>query len=220
MMLHWMRSISGAVPGGASAGRCDKQLVVRPRKGFWNNPRKSTGAAAGWILASLLYSLQFHGWVRLVVVVTGVALALGVIGVMRLSYGRVKLTMIGDRLIVTGLLRDRVVLAGDLTGRVVDIEVAWGRASGRQSRLWLLINGAGRTTVGLNRETWDEGQLERLRESLGLPIEIVETPKRPVELRRAYPGTLPWWVAHPSVATVMAIVVIATLVLTLQQLPS
>jgi hypothetical protein len=204
----------------ASAGKCDEQLVVHPRKRLWHGHVGSTGATAGWMLASLLYSLQFHAWARLIVVATGVALAVGVIGLMRLSYRRMKLTMIGDRLIFTRLLHDRVVLAGGLTGRVVDVEVAWGRASGRRSRFWLLINGTGRTVVGLNRQTWDDGQLERLRESLGLPIEIIEMPKRPTELRKAYPGTLPWWLAYPSAATLVAIITVATVVLALQRLAS
>jgi hypothetical protein len=172
------------------------------------------------MLASLLYSLRFHGSFRIAVVGVGVALAVGVVGLLSLSRRRTKLTMIGGQLIFSGLFRDRVLLAGGSPGRVVDVQVNWGKASGRRSRLWLLINAAGRTAVGLNRETWDDGQLEGLRESLGLPIEIVETPKRPAELRKAYPGTLPWWVAHPSVATLIGIVTLTALVLAFQRLAS
>jgi hypothetical protein len=108
-----------------------------------------------------------------------------------------------------------VVLAGDGTGRVVKVEVDWGKASGRRTRFWLLTDAAGRKVVGLNRDVWDDGGLEGLRERLGLPIEIVETPKRPAEMRKAYPGTIPWWGAHPVVTTILAIAIVATLLIAL-----
>jgi hypothetical protein len=214
-----MAIVSDGSPGHATAAKSRPAVVVRPRQRRWNSPGQTAGAA-GWMLASLLYSLRFHGSFRIAVVGVGVALAVGVVGLLSLSRRRTKLTMIGGQLIFSGLFRDRVLLAGGSPGRVVDVQVNWGKASGRRSRLWLLINAAGRTAVGLNRETWDDGQLEGLRESLGLPIEIVETPKRPAELRKAYPGTLPWWVAHPSVATLIGIVTLTALVLAFQRLAS
>jgi hypothetical protein len=163
------------------------------------------------MLAGFVYSLRFHGWSRVFVVGAGVVLAVGVFAWISFSRQRMKLTMIDGRLVFTGFARDRVVLAEGRTGRVVDVQVDWGRASGRKSRFWLLIDTAGRAVVSLNRDAWDDGELEVLRERLGLPIEIVETPKRPVELRKAYPGTIPWWGAHPVIATVLAIVIIAAL---------
>jgi hypothetical protein len=204
--------------GSAFAEQDNEQLVVRPRRRLRNTGEASVGAAAGWIVISFLFSLRFHGSARVLVVGAGVALAVGVIGLINLSYRRTKLSLINRRLIFTGLLRDRVALAGDDSGRVVKVEVDWGKASARRSRFWLLINAAGRTAVCLNRDAWDEGQLEGLREHLGLPIEIVETPKRPVELRKAHPGTIPWWGAHVTVATVLAMLVLAALVLALQRL--
>jgi hypothetical protein len=170
------------------------------------------GVATGWLLAGLFYSLRFHGAARAIVVVTAVLLGIAMVGLMYFSRRRVKLTAVGDRLIFSGLLRDRVVL-GDHAGRIVDVEVRWGKPSGRRSRLRLFINQAGRTAVSLNKEIWDAAQLEDLRERLGLPIETVARPQRPAELRKAYPGTIPWWAAHPSIATVLAIAVIAVLVL-------
>jgi hypothetical protein len=172
------------------------------------------------ILASILYSLRFHGSARLIVVAAGVALALAVIGLIGLSYQRTKLIMIGGELKFTGLLRNRVVLGSGRTGRVVDVAVDWGRASGRRSRFWLIVNVAGKATVVLNWNVWDHGQLESLRERAGLPIEVVETPKRPAELRKEYPGTVPWWGAHPSAATVLAIMLLTVVVLAVQQIPS
>jgi hypothetical protein len=207
-------------PSSASTSHWDKQLVLRPSKRIWNTQGWSTGIAAGWLLAGLFYSLRFHGVARLAVACVGVVLAVGVIVLMNASRRRVKLTLSGDRLVFSGLLRDREVMAKGHGGRIVDVEVAWGRSSGRRSRLRLFINQAGKTVVSLNREIWDHEQLEDLRERLGLPTEIVERPQRPAELRNAYPGTIPWWAAHLPVATVFAILVVAALVLTVEGLTS
>jgi hypothetical protein len=72
----------------------------------------------------------------------------------------------------------------------------------------------------LNREAWDEVQLESLRETLKLPLEIDDTPRRPAELRSEYPGSIAWWAAHPSIATVLVVMIMTALVLTLQHLAS
>ena len=211
--------MSNSSRGDIAVAKDFQQLVVRPTRRLQRNSGGTIGIAA-WILTSFFYSLQFHGWTRVVVVGASVAVAVGVIGLISLSYQRTKLTMIGRRLIFTRPLHDRIVLVGDSTARVVDVEVVWRNASGRRSRLWLLIDSAGRTAVGLTRKTWDDRQLEGIRESLGLPIEIVETPQRPAELRKAYPGTIPWWAAHSSIATALAIVILTALVLMLQHLGS
>jgi len=202
----------------AAAGN-SPPLVVRPRQELQNKRGLSVGAV-GWILASLLYSFRFHGSSRVVVVCMGVALAVIVVGLLTLSRRRVKLTLIDGGLVFSGLLRDRVLFTKGSVGRVAHVEVEWGKTSGRQSRLWLLINATGKTAVGLNRELWDGAQLENVRESLGLPIEVADTPRRPAELRKAFPGSIPWWAAHPAMASSLAIVIIAVLVLLLQHIAS
>jgi hypothetical protein len=202
------------------ADNCAEPLVLRPGERIWNSQGARVGVAAGWLLAGLLYSLRFHGSTQVIVLGAGVVVAIGAIGLMGLSRRRVKLTIVGGRVIFSGLLRDRVVLAGDHSGRIVDVEVVWPMSSGRRSRLRLFITQAGRTAVSLNREVWDSGQLEELREQLGLPVETVEQAQRPTEMRKNYPGTIPWWAAHPSVATVLVIVALTALVLVLQRLAS
>jgi len=204
----------------ASASHCDEWLVLRPSRRIWNTQGASIGIVTGWLLASLFYSLRFNGLARIVVAGGGVVVAIGMIVLMHASRRRVKLTLIGERLIFSGLLRDRVVFAKGQTGRIVDVEVVWGRSSGRRSRLRLFINQAGKTVVSLNQAIWDHEQLEDLRERLGLSTETVARPQRPDELRRAYPGTVPWWGVHPSMAAVLAIMAVAALVLALQGLAS
>jgi hypothetical protein len=65
----------------ASAVNRSQPIVLRPIKG----PRNGTGqgvGAAGWIVASVLYSLRFHGLARVVVVALGIAVALGAVGLL------------------------------------------------------------------------------------------------------------------------------------------
>jgi hypothetical protein len=206
--------------GRVCAEGYDENVVLRPRKELRNSQGGGIGAAAAATLASILYSLKFHGVARVIVVVAGVALAVAVIGLIVLSLRRTKLTMIGGQLKFTGVLRDRVVRVGSGAGRVVEVEVEWGKASGRRSRLWLLVDAAGRAAVVLNRNKWDAGQLEALRERLGLTMELVEMPQRPAELRKTYPGIIPWWTAHPSIATVLTILALTVAVLTFEHLAS
>lgn len=143
-------------------------------------------------------------------------MAVGTIGLLMLSRRRTELMTAGGELVFTGSFRRRVLSPE----RVLAVEVAWSKASRRRSRLWVLVNASGRAVVGLNRDAWDEGQLEGLRESLGLPIETVSTPKRPAELRKVYPGIVPWWSAHVSLATVFAILTLAAVVLAVEGLVS
>ncbi len=203
--------------GQEPVGQTTQPLVVRPRQSLPRSRGQIVGAA-GWVLASLLYSLRFHGLTRLAVVGVAVAIAIGIFVWMHVSRRRMQLTLRDRQLIVSGPLRDRVVLTEGRQGRVVHVELTWRHAPARRSRLWLLLNGSGSTEVGLNRDAWDDRQLEHLRESLGLPIEVIEIPKRPAELRHDYPRSVPWWAVHPAAVTSLAIVAIATLVVALQHL--
>ncbi len=189
-----------------------QEVVVRPsQRGTYSRGRGVSAAA--WVLASLLYSLRFHGSSRVVVVALGVAIAAGAIGLMSLSRRQTKLTMLNGALVFSGIFGSRMLLTQNSRGRVVNVEVAWGKTSGRRSRLWLLMNEKGRTAIGLNRDMWGYEQLESLRQDLGLPLAVDDTARRPAELRRVYPGSIPWWAAHPAVATSLVIVVVAVLVL-------
>jgi hypothetical protein len=166
------------------------------------------------MLASVAYSLRFEGLTRVAVIGVGVALALGTVGLLRLSRRRTNLTMTDGELIFTGLVRRRLLSPV----RAISADVQWSKVSSRRSRLWVLVDVTGRAVLGLNRDAWDERQLEGLRESLGLPMETVSRPNRPSELRRATPGFVPWWSAHISLVTVVAIICVAAVVLVVQRL--
>jgi hypothetical protein len=189
-----------------------QQLVVRPCARRTYSPGRELGVAV-WVFASLLYSLRFHGMARVSVVVLGVAVAVSGIGLMSLSRRRTKLTVVRDDLVFSGIFGSRVLLAEGSRGRVVNVDVAWGNASGRRSRLWLLVNATGRTAIGLNRDMWGDAQLENLRKFLGLPLEVDDTARRPSELKQIYPGSIAWWAIHPAIAASLVIVVVAFLVL-------
>ncbi len=201
--------------GRGPAGKGSQPLVVRPRRSLQRIRGQIVGAT-GWVLASFFYSLRFYGLTRLAVVGVAVVVAAGLVTWMCLSRRRMRLTLNRGQLIVSGLLRDRVALTETIQGCVVHVDLAWRHAPARRSRLWLLLNDSGSTEVGLNRDAWDGQQLEHLRESLGLPIEVVDMPMRPSEVRHAYPRSIPWWAAHPAVAMSVVIVTIATLVVAVQ----
>jgi hypothetical protein len=171
------------------------------------------GAAATWILAAFLYSLRLQGRARFIVFAAAIVLAVAFIVAISVSRRRTALTLVGGRLSCNGLLGERVILETDRADRVVKLNVDWSRVSGRVSSLWLLIDDSERAAISLNRNVWDERQLEKLREGLGLRIEAVETPERPAQARSLYPGCVPWWAAHPSVTTLLAILMAAALIL-------
>jgi hypothetical protein len=205
--------------GPGPVGKGLEPLVVRPLQVRPTRQGQLVGVA-GWVLASVFYSLRFHGVTRLAVLSVAVAMAVGIVAWMHLSRRRMRLALYGGQLVVSGPIRDRVALTEGHQGRVVHVEIAWRHTPNRRSRLWLLLNESGGTEVGLNRDAWDNRQLEHIRESLGLPIEVVETPRRPSELRNDYPRSVPWWAVHPAVATSLTIVIIATLAVALQRLGS
>lgn len=195
------------------------KLVVAPL----SEPRRTRSqmvGATGWILASLIYSFRFHGASRVVVFGLSCAAGVAVVALLSLSRRRTRLILADGRLTVSGLLRHRAVFTTGERGEVIDAEVVWGGASRRRSRLWLLVSSGRHTALRLNRSLWDDRQLERLRERLDLPVVLVDTPQQPAELRRAYPGSIPWWAARPATATVAAIVIIVAALLGVQGLVS
>ena len=86
----------------------------------------------------------------------------------------------GRRVVLSGLIRDRVVLDGDQAGRVVDVEVSWGGATRRRSRLWLLLDSTDHSAVGLNRAAWNAAELETVRRRLDLPSRSKRHPGVPL----------------------------------------
>lgn len=187
-------------------------MVVRPRQIQAHSGGQRLGAAVAWLAASALYSLRFDGFTRLVVVCLALAVGACVFGAMALARRRTAIADVDGRLVFSGLFGDVVLPSATPGTRVVRTEVIWGGASGRHSRLWLLVRPTGRVARGLNLAVWDAHELEALRERLGLNLEVDDFAKRPAELRKAWPGSIPWWAAHPLVAAVLAVVVVSALV--------
>jgi hypothetical protein len=93
-------------------------LVIRATE--WR--RSSPGGlivASVWIVASAFFLLRLHGALLVVLaVVDAVLVALAVVLFNR-SYQRTRLTLVGGRLVFSGLYRDRVVSSSGSPGRVV-----------------------------------------------------------------------------------------------------
>jgi hypothetical protein len=198
-----------------SAG-AQPELILRPNA-WWRPSRAGNlAAAAGYLLASGFFLLRFHGSTRETLgVIDVVVLGLLVAGLRR-SFNHGQLTLEDDRVIFSGALRTRALIGQSAPTRVIDAEVDWGRTSGRRSRLWMLVNRAGRAELALNRDAWDGAELERLRERLGIPLEVAEKPLRPTDMRREWPGAIPWPAAHPVLVTCVGLAVFCGLVAALR----
>jgi hypothetical protein len=190
----------------------DYEFVIQPR--LRSRTFRQLSGASIWILACFLFTLRFHGSTRVTVGVFGLVIGIGAIVWICLSMRRTKLARTHDgRLVLSGVLGHRVLLTQGDKGRMVDVNVGWGGPSHRQSHLRLLVGATGHTAAALNRDTWDGTQLEELRQYFDLPLEVDREPKRAAELRSRYPGSVPWWAAHPTAATLLAIGVVVVLVL-------
>jgi hypothetical protein len=187
-------------------------VLVRPSRSVLSQ-RGSIGGLIVWVIASLLYSLRFSSSTRLGMVAIAAAAAACFVALVALARLRTKLVIADGRLAFTSLLRTRVFGDSEVGSRIIEVKVAWAN-SNRCTHLWLFTK-AGHAVVSLNRDAWDSGQLEQARKSLDLPLEVIDGPKSPKELRNLYPQSIPWWAAYPLPATVVTLVFIAAIVIAL-----
>jgi hypothetical protein len=80
------------------------------------------------------------------------------------------------------------------------------------SQLWLLVDAAGETILGLNRAVWDGSQLEALREVLGLLLQVDQRPIVPAS-SRSVSGERRAVAAQPVMATLLVIVTLVVVAL-------
>ena len=182
-------------------------LVLRAKK-----PQLKPGAlfiAVGWCSMSIAFLASFHGVGLLVMAVLDVAVIAGALALLQRSRGRSTLSLSEDGLTWTGLFRDRKVCPV----KVVEADVHWFRTSARSTRVWLLVNAGGRAEVNLNADAWDQAQLERLRQRLGIPREVISRTQRGNELRAKFPGSVPLAVLHPIALTYLLLAAIVASVL-------
>jgi hypothetical protein len=88
-------------------------------------------------------------------------------------------------------------------GRVARIYRASVELTVRSSwtmRYFLFIDGTGRTVLKLPATWWPDAGIDAVGNALGIPVDrSTETLDGPA-FRRAFPGSIPWVVAHPRLA--------------------
>lgn len=164
---------------------------VRPTR----KTRRSATAIVGWSAFCALNVLARHGEARIITAAAAVSGMLVTLGLVYRWRYRSKLTLQGDVLTYTGLIRRRVVARRPISGRAIVANVAWG-ASGNSQR-WLLLDPSGRAAIALDLAAWNLDHLQALCDRLGVSQEVDPTPRRPADLRRMYPGGIPWAIAYP-----------------------
>jgi len=141
----------GNTPSCPSGPQGPGRVVVRPRQALQHRPGERAGAAAS-LLAGLFYALRFHGLARIVALAVGAAVLFGVFALLNSSRRRTKLALGEGNLTFTSLFRRERVTS---PARVVAVELAGKRPSGRRTSLWAIVNASGKAAVALNRDAWD-----------------------------------------------------------------
>jgi hypothetical protein len=186
------------------------QYEIRPTR----REARSTAAIVGWTVFCVLNVLASDGQMRVLTAGSGVAGLLVTVGLVYRWRRRALLALSGETLTYTGLFKRRVIGHFPLSGRVVTAGVAWP-TTGRTSQRWLLLDADGRAELALDLTAWDRDDLNALSDRLGIPQEVDPTSRRPVELRRTYPGSAHWILARPYQFTFVLIAAVSIVLLVL-----
>ena len=169
------------------------EIEVRPRR----RASRSWIAIAAWGGAVALGVLSADGQTRGITAVAGALTALVTWALVHRWRRRSVLALRDQVLSYTGVFRSRTVVRLPGSVRAVTAQVTW--SSGALTQRWLLVDASGAVALGLDLTAWETDDLSAVCERAGIPQVHDPTRRRPAELRRAYPGGLPWVVAHPFV---------------------
>ena len=154
-----------------------------------------------WGAAAVIGVLRSDGLTRAFIAVS----VLVMVALTHRYVRRAALTLRDGVLSYDGLFRRRIVARPGVSARAVTADVLWSQSG--PAKRWLLLEAGGATVLGLDLTAWKADELSALCERAGIPQQSDPTPRRAAELRRAYPGGLPWAVAHPFIGGVVLIVV-------------
>lgn len=185
-------------------------VIVRLR------PSRVDGAAftasAAWAATTALFCLRLPSAARIPTLIASIAVLVAMVVGSILTRRRSKLVFSEDAgLRLSGLVQTRSVLTPGERGRVVRLTLVY-RLSGWRAQVQLWLGADGRPRVMLNESAWGERELAQLRHLAGVPIETLDRPVSPAQLRRDHPGSVLWIFAHPLICTWIAIVVACAVV--------
>lgn len=180
------------------------EIELRPRR----RTDRPWPAMVAWGAAVVIGVLSSDGQTRAFIAVSVLVMA-----ALMHRYGRrAALTLRDGVLSYTGLFRRRIVARPGVSVRAVTADVLWTQSGPAQR--WLLLDASGATTLGLDLIAWRADELSALCERAGIPQQSDPTPRRPAELRHAYPGGVRWIVAHPFIGG-LALIAVGAIVLQL-----
>ena len=165
------------------------------------------------MLCSLAFLVRFRGvWLLIVGMADLLVIAWLVLwGRWARENYRLRLDMNG--LVLTRIRKDRLVLRHGEKVRIVDLRVNYGsRLAPGRTRTWLLLRSDGTTALRLYPDRWDQQELSALRERLQADVEVVDGLKTPRWLRKNFPGSVPWVLAHVAASTVIFILGLSLLI--------
>lgn len=121
------------------------------------------------------------------------------------------LTVRGGQLTLTTMYRTRVISPGRPIARAVRAEYISDRLTENVAKVLLLIDGSGRMAFRIFPAAW-HAEVDRLPAALGLTEEVRAGQTTARQLRREYPGAVPWGEAHIVMSTLLFLAVACVLV--------
>jgi len=180
------------------------EAVIPPRPGY-DIVAGCLVFAAGLVAAAEFVSESKGATVAIAVSIGAVLVGVVLGSMIRFNRAGTRLTLTGRALSLESPLGHRALTLGGPIAQIVELDLAKGR-SPRRVHCWLLVDVGGNGVRLLNRAGWRAADLKRLREALEVPLDVRSEPMRAADLRREFPGSIPWWSLHVSLLTVVALV--------------
>jgi hypothetical protein len=110
--------------------------------------------------------------------------------------------------VVTAAHLSRVVRMSDY--RIPFYPYMLGSAALRQERL-LVLDSNGRKVISWLSSNWSDHQMKQLTTSLAMGEDDITSPMDAAALRRRYPHSVPWWIAHVFLTAMIIVGIIVIL---------
>ena len=217
----------------ASAAR----LVIHPLAGLKNNDRRVWSAATqrkrmagalgsivalcGWVAVGLLRPSPWRGLTLWLTVAGALVCFVGLLLFTRQVVRHAYISVSSDSVRYQSAFGSPAVVSRASVVRLHRCLVAVG--GGTSVATLLLLDAQGHSVMRLQAGTWGLSNIEALRSTLQVPIDGSWDTGAPLtyqRLRKAFPGSCPWWLAHvialsmlttlAAFAILIVVVVIAT----------
>jgi hypothetical protein len=190
----------------------DGTLILRPKRIRVRGWHRGSVGVLPFALIAIARTFLTTGWVGLLVVAASVAaILLALLGLyeMRIRRGAAMLTAT-DVIIPTWYGRRRSVPRGVVT-RVVLAQQRVPRQATPSSQM-LFVGGDGACLLRLATASIPREDVLAFAAALLVYVDVREEPVEPQQLKREYPGSVPWVVSNPAAAGLLIALVIVIIV--------